>query len=45
MPADDGLAGLRVGRDAEGRVLDGEPLQRVHELVVIVLGLGSTATR
>ena len=38
MPADDGLAGLLVGVDAEGRILDGEARERHAHLVLIGLG-------
>ena len=36
---DDGLAGLLVGADAERRVLVGQRLERLAELVLVVLGL------
>ena len=36
---DDGLAGLFVGADAEGRVLVGQRLERLAELVLVGLGL------
>ena len=42
-PLDDGLAGLLVGRDAEGRVLAGELRERHAELLLVGLGCGSTA--
>ena len=38
-PGDERLPGLLVGRDAEGRVLLGEPLQALAELVLIALRL------
>ena len=37
---DEGLAGLLVGLDAEGRVLFGEALERDAQLVLVGLGLG-----
>ena len=37
---DDGLAGLLVGADAERRVLVGQRLERLAELVLVGLGLG-----
>src|ERR1035438_4596372 len=37
-PRDDGLAGLVVGADLEGRVLFGEPLDGDAELVLVALG-------
>ena len=37
---DDGLPGLLVGLDREGRVLVGEPLDRGAELLLVALGLG-----
>ena len=39
MPGDDGLAGLLVGADAERRVLVGQRLQRLAELVLVALRL------
>ena len=37
---DDGLAGLLVGVDPEGRVLLGQGLEGLGQLVLVVLGLG-----
>ena len=39
-PRDQRLARLLVGRDAEGRVLLGEPLEALAELVLVALRLG-----
>ena len=39
MPGDDGLAGLLVGADAERRVLVGQRLERLAELVLVALRL------
>ncbi len=38
-PGDDGLAGLLVRLDAEGRILLGQLLERVAELLLVGLGL------
>ena len=40
LAGDDGLAGLLVGADLEGRVLLGQGLQRLGQLVLVGLGLG-----
>ena len=40
MPRDDRLAGLLVGVDLERRVLVGQRLERLAQLVLRVLGLG-----
>ncbi len=37
---DDGLAGLRVGRDTERRIFGGELVQRHAHLLLVGLGLG-----